>query len=268
MNILDIVVGITESATSDKELSDNENGRFFKEYKHTESAELASRKLEAKLRDINPHSVVIRHDPFNFTMIHPGGDLITTAETTDKKHYVATHHVSPFARDFNKKTETSDDKKVLYEDLETILEDFNLFENSINVVNSDYIVHDQNGKIFFRHKNPTVLKHAIANMQKHYFHDNPKSHHIDPENLQISSRDEYVRKFGSGELHHPIPTPSISESYHDIHEIHYSYIKRSDKKRTHKKFKINYALNPEHAQQIAHRIAKKRNLLGFRIHKK
>lgn len=266
MNILDILVNINESATTYKELSDVGNGRFFKEYKHTEPAELASRKLEAKLRSINPSSTVIRDDPYHFVMVHPGGDLVTVAESTDQKHIVATHHISPFARDYGKSTELSKEKHLLYETVEDQFENSDLFEDVVGAVNSDYIVHDQKGNVFFRHKNPTVLKHAIANMQKHYFHDNPKAHHVDPENLKITPRDEYIRKFGSGELHHPIPTPPMNESYHGSYDVDYSYIKRSDRRRLKRKFKINYAVSQEHALQIAHRIARKRRLLGFRIH--
>jgi len=267
MNILDILVNLNESATAYKELSDMENGRFFSEYKHDESADLASRKLEAKLREINPQSTVIRHDPYHFVMVHPGGDLITSAESTEHKHMVATYHISPFARDFGKKTEPTKTKHVLYESMEKQLDAIKLFED-VGAVNSDYLVHDSHGKVFFRHKNATVLKHAIANMQKHYFHDNPKAHHVDPENLHISTRDEYVRKFGSGELHHPIPAPPMTESFHDTFEVEYSHVKRGDRKRVKKKFKINYAIDADHAHQIAHRIARKRRLLGFRIHVK
>lgn len=263
MNILDAICGIYESATTYKELNDMKNGRFFKEYKHDESAELGSRKLEHKLREINPSSVVIRQDPFHFVMVHPGGDLITTAESTDTKHMVSTHHISPFARDFGKKTEMATDKHVLYESLEDQFEHSDLYE-SVGVVNSDYIVHDSKGNIFFRHKNQLVLKHAISNMQKHYFHDHPAAHHVDPDNLQISPRDTYIKKFGSNKLRQQKPMNMV-EDFQSTHEVHFSHIRRKDGVRVKKKFHINYAIDPEHAQRIAHRIARNKRLLGFRI---
>lgn len=269
-NILDLLV-FNEAAYTHRELNDLESGRFFKEYKHNESADLASRKLESKLRSVNPESVVIRQDPYHFVMVHPGGDLVTTAETTDAKHMVATHHVSPFARDFKKETEKSS-HNVLYENEEEQFENSSLYEE-IHAVRSDYLVHDSNGKVFFRHKNMTILKHAIANMQQHYFHDNVRSHHVEPHNLEahklhISSRDEYIRKFGSGELHHPIPHPPISEEVVETHEVHYSHITKGDGQRVSKKMKINFAIDKDHAVHIAHRIARKRKLNGFRIHHK
>lgn len=250
MSLLDYLVGLSESAVEHKELNDLANHRFFKEYKHDEPVEIASSKIEEKLRGVNPGSHVIRADPFSFVMVHPGGELITAVTSNEKRHHVATHYVSAHSRDFNKDMEQVKNGNVLYESkLDSILE-------FVGAVKSEYIVHDSNGKIFFRHKNPSVIKSAISHMQKKFFSGNTPHH-----SLSVSSHEDFVKKFGAEKLHE-----ELNEAYHNYYTVKYSHHTKRDRKHVKKTFKINYAVDGIHANKIAHRIAKKRGLHRFRIH--
>lgn len=143
-----------------KEHKSTNNGAssYFKEYIHNEPIDVASQKIEQKLKKINPYSDVIRHDNAKFTMVHPGGDLITLVNTDDKKHSVATHYVSNdpeiYGADFGKPVPNN---SILYES-----------------INPTYVV--TGSKPFIRKKNREHIKTALQRLQKDFFNGHRARH--------------------------------------------------------------------------------------------
>lgn len=227
-NFLQELDAILESAKEYRELNDLPNNRYFKEYKHDEAPELASRKIEAKLSSINPGSMTIRHDNTSFTMIHPGGDLITKVETVKHVHYVATHYISSMAKDYKSgELEKVNKPHVLYED-----------------GGPEYIVHDEQGKVYFRHRNLRAVQNSLSHIQEKFGHTTHKFNIDTADTIKESLEENYRQK---------------------TFIVKFSHATKVKGKPMNRTFKIDFAVDAEHAKRIATNIANKRKLKQFKL---
>lgn len=228
-----------ESAYEHNEVIDHKQQRYFKTYSHNEPIDVASLKIEERLRRANPATLVVRHNDASFTMIHPHGNLITNVDTDRNFHHVGTHYISAKPEDFKLEMgEPIENGKKLYESPST-----------------EYVLHDEEGNVYNSHDNPDVLNQS----QKQLENENIKKEISNPltkrHTFKISSRKDYEKQF------------SMNEGYRDVYTVHFTHLPKGENKIRYKSFKIDRAVDVEHAKTIAKNIALKRGLLSYKLKK-
>lgn len=276
------MTGLYEKAIEYRITQDDDNQRYFKEYKHDEPVDVASKKIESKLKEQNPKSVVVRHDESSFTLVHPGGHLITNVDTVKGRHYVTTTYVPTTPKDLKmERGEVIKNGSVLYESIDM-----------------EYVVHDENGHVYFHHKNLYQLRQSLARLQSTYFKIHHRRRNPVHHRFFISSRRSYMNRFGRRRLYENVSLDyfnetlyenlfvpnenayqivkeafsqvtefltQLDEGYKDNYVVEYSHVAKGTGKRMNKTMRINFAIDEEHAKRIASKIAAKRKLKGFRI---
>lgn len=219
---------LLEHAKEHKSANSNTSS-YFKEYKHNEPIDVASQKIEQRLKEINPYSDVIRHDETKFTMVHPGGDVITLVNTDNKKHSVATHHVSDdpevYGADFGKPVPNG---SILYEAIRT-----------------SYVV-TGSGKPFIRQKNREHVRNALQRLQADFFNGHRPRH--------------TPNTFNMGES-----VEGLSEGYQEQYIIKYTHENKKTGKTIDSKLELSHAVNAAHAKLIAGNIFRNRKLKNHKI---
>ena len=216
-----------------KEHKSTNNGStsYFKEYKHNEPIDVASSKIEQKLKEVNPYSDVIRHNETNFTMVHPGGNLITLVDTDKSKHKVSTHYITSdpevYGADFGKATPNG---SILYEAIRT-----------------SYVV--TNGKPFIRQKNREHVRNALLRLQAKFF-NTPRARHSNTFNMG-----EDASEFNS----------ELNEGYQERYIVNYTHQNKKTGKQIQSKLELSHAVNIAHAKLIADNIFRTRKLKNHKI---
>lgn len=227
INYLDF---LSEQAKEYKSGSDNTSHRFFKMYKHDEPTDIASKKIEEKLKDVNPHSITVRHDNTSFTMIHPGGELITNVNTVKHMHHVTTQYVSTNPAEYGLAMGDAIRKgELLYESIRTT-----------SIVTG--------GKPFIRQKNREAVRQGLQKLQQDFF---------------STHRARHSSTFNMGEENDEV----VNEAYRDVYTIQYTHKNKKTGKVINSEMSIEHAVNAKHAEQIAANISGKRKLKDFTISK-